>query len=212
MQPKRLLWGLGLLGMGLFIGILFLLVQANAPESTPDENTSTEKQPLNWKVEDFTYTDQNGDPFTLSDLEGKVWIADLIFTNCNTVCPPMTANMARLQKKMKEAGVEAEIVSFSIDPERDTPKALKRFGEKHGADFSNWHFLTGYSFEEIQQFADASFHMNLQHNPDNDQVIHGTGFYLVSPKGRVLYQYNGMKPDLEEIIRDIQDLHETKGE
>ncbi|PTX59972.1 protein SCO1/2 [Melghirimyces profundicolus] len=205
MQQKRLLWGLGLLGAGLLIGIVLLITLANTPETASEESASSQqKQALNWKVDDFTYTDQNGKPFGRSDLEGQVWIADLIFTNCNTVCPPMTANMAQLQEKMKESGVEAEIVSFSIDPKRDTPEALKRFGKKHEAEFSNWHFLTGYSFEEIQQFAESSFRMTVRHNPENDQVIHGTSFYLIGPDGRVLHQYNGMNPDYEEIIRDIR--------
>lgn len=53
---------------------------------------------LNWDVEKFTFTDQNGKKFGSSELKDKVWVADFIFTSCETVCPPMTANMAKLQK------------------------------------------------------------------------------------------------------------------
>lgn len=84
----------------------------------------------NWPVDDFTFTDQNGQSFGLSDLKGKVWVADFIFTNCETVCPPMTANMAKLQDMVKEEGLDVEFVSFSVDPEVDTPEKLKEYAKK----------------------------------------------------------------------------------
>lgn len=71
---------------------------------------------LNYDVEDFNYTNQDNQAVGLSDLEGKVWIADFIFTSCETVCPPMTYNMSQLQDKVKEEGIEnVEFVSFSVD-------------------------------------------------------------------------------------------------
>ncbi|MFP3359611.1 SCO family protein, partial [Planococcus sp. SIMBA_143] len=109
------------------------------------------------EVENLTYTDQTNSEFGLSDLDGKVWIADLIFTNCETVCPPMTANMSQLQDKLSGADVNVERVSFSVDPNRDTPEELMKFSEKFDADLSNWHFLTGYDNEEIKSFAESSF-------------------------------------------------------
>ncbi|WP_219914242.1 SCO family protein, partial [Bacillus paranthracis] len=47
-----------------------------------------------WDLETFQFTNQDGKPFGTKDLKGKVWVADFMFTNCQTVCPPMTANMA----------------------------------------------------------------------------------------------------------------------
>lgn len=112
---------------------------------------------LGWKVDDFTYTSHENKSVSLSDYEGKVWIADLIFTSCNTVCPPMTRNMAKLQEKLKQEKLDVEIVSFSVDPEVDTPQMLKEFGEVQGAELDNWTFLTGYSQEEITDLAANSF-------------------------------------------------------
>ncbi|NGP45393.1 SCO family protein [Bacillaceae bacterium SIJ1] len=95
---------------------------------------------------------QEGEPFSTDDMNGEVWVADFIFTNCPDVCPPMTFNMSRLQDKAKEADLDVTFVSFSVDPTRDQPEVLKEFGETFNADFSNWHFVTGYSPEEVKSF------------------------------------------------------------
>jgi protein SCO1 len=164
--------------------------------------------PLNYEVQNFTFTNQNGEPFGLKDLKGKIWVADFVFTNCETVCPPMTAHMAQLQRKVKEAGLKnVEFVSFSVDPEMDTPEVLKEYAAKYEADEKNWHFLTGYSQEEIENFAKESFKTIVQKPQNTDQVIHGVDFYLVDQNGKVLKSYNGVEnTPYEEIIKDIKTL------
>ncbi|MFC3885234.1 SCO family protein [Bacillus songklensis] len=163
--------------------------------------------PLNWKLDNFSYTNQENEPFGLSDLKGKVWIADFIFTNCETVCPPMTANMAKLQKKMKEEGLDVEFVSFSVDPEHDTPEALKEYAAKFDGDLTNWHFLTGYKQEEIEQFALKQFKTIAQMPKESNQVIHGTDFYLVDQEGKVVKSYSGVSnTPYDEIIEHVKAL------
>src|SRR5690625_2908114 len=81
------------------------------------------------KVQDFEFTTQDNETLSLHDLEGKWWIADFIFTNCTTVCLPMTSNMKKLQDKIKEEGLEAELVSFTVDPEYDSPEVLKEYAK-----------------------------------------------------------------------------------
>jgi protein SCO1 len=166
------------------------------------------ENPLNYEVQDFTFTNQHGEPFGLKDLKGKIWIADFVFTNCETVCPPMTAHMAKLQRKVKEAGLKnVEFVSFSVDPEVDTPEVLKEYAAKYEADEKNWHFLTGYSQEEIEKFAQENFKTIVKKPQNNDQVIHGVDFYLVDQNGKVLKSYNGVEnTPYDEIIKDIKTL------
>nr|WP_238192148.1 SCO family protein [Paenibacillus sp. L3-i20] len=162
---------------------------------------------LNLPVNDFTFTNQDEQPVSLSDLKGKVWVADLIFTHCETVCPTMSANMAELQKQLKSANVDAEIISFSVDPERDNPAALKSYLEKFDADFTNWQALTGYSHEEIKTFVLQSFKVPVAKDTASDQIIHGTSFYLVDQKGTVVTKYDGMEnTPYEKIIKDIKAL------
>ncbi|WP_026021912.1 SCO family protein [Bacillus timonensis] len=161
--------------------------------------------PLNYEVSDFSYVDQNGEDFSLKDLEGKVWIADMIFTECDTVCPPMTAHMAKLQGMVKEEGLDVEFVSFSVDPEVDTPEKLKEYAEGYSDDLSNWHLLTGYSLDEITEFGKDSFKALVAKPEGQDQVIHVIKFYLVDQNGTVLKEYNGVEDTpYEEIIEDIK--------
>lgn len=167
---------------------------------------SGQKDALNWEVRDFNFTNQDGETVSLADLEGDVWLAYFMFTSCRTVCPPMTANMAQLQQHIKDEGLDVQIVSFSVDPEVDTPEKLKEFGGNVGADFTNWHFLTGYSFEEIQQLSKESFKALVEPEPESDQVMHGTKFYLVNQSGLVVEQYSGLEVPSDEIIADIKAL------
>jgi len=161
----------------------------------------------NWEVADFTYTNQNGERFGLSDLEGEVWLANFIFTNCETVCSPMSAHMAKLQQQLQEEGLTTPIVSFSVDPERDTPDVLRTFADQFGADFSTWHFLTGYSFAEIKALSETSFKSALAEPAEGtDQFTHGTLFYLID-SNHVIKTYDGVSDvPYDSIVEDVKIL------
>jgi protein SCO1 len=162
----------------------------------------------NYEISDFTYTNQNNEKVSLEDLKGKVWIADFIFTNCETVCPPMTFNLTKLQEELKKEGVEDyKIVSFSVDPEHDKPQVLKDYLSKYEADASKWELLTGYQFDEIKEFAEHSFKSIVAKDPNSDQVIHGTSFFLVNQEGVVVKTYSGnTEVPYAEITADMKTL------
>jgi len=163
------------------------------------------KNPLNYEVSEFSFTNQEGEEFGLEDLKGKVWIADFVFTNCTTVCLPMMANMAGLQAKLKEEDLNVELISFSVDPEIDTPEVLKEYAGNYNANLSNWNLLTGYSQKTIQDFALKNFNAIAAIKPEtSDQVIHGTSFYLINKEGIVLKDYNGFDAPFDEIINDVK--------
>lgn len=164
------------------------------------------KDPVSWEIEDFTFTNQNNEDVGLADLQGEVWLADFVFTNCTTVCLPMMANMTALQEQLKQEGLDVRIVSFSVDPTIDTPEVLKSYAENYGADLSSWDLLTGYSPEEIDAFAMENFKVVARKPANEDQVIHGTSFNLVDKDGVVRKFYDGIDPPTEEIISDIKIL------
>ncbi|QHJ69460.1 redoxin domain-containing protein [Planococcus halotolerans] len=164
------------------------------------------KDPVSWEVEDFTFTNQDNEEVSLADLQGEVWLADFVFTNCTTVCLPMMANMTELQDQLKQEGLDVRIVSFSVDPTVDTPEVLKSYAENYGADLSSWDLLTGYSPEKIDAFAMKSFQSVARKPANEDQVVHGTSFYLVDQEGVVRKFYDGINPPTEEIISDIEIL------
>ena len=77
----------------------------------------------------------------------------------------------------KDEGLDVRFVSFSVDPEVDTPQKMKDYATKFGADFSNWDFLTGYKQAEIEKFALDQFKMIVKKPQEDPQVIHGTYFF-----------------------------------
>ncbi|WP_226585274.1 SCO family protein [Halobacillus litoralis] len=183
----------------LIIGFIATAIFLGACGSNELENT------LGWEVQSFEATTQDGEPFSTDDLEGEVWLADFIFTSCTTVCPPMTRNMVNIQEKLNKEGVNVEIVSFSVDPTVDQPDVLKEFGNKYGVDYSNWTFVTEYTQEEIASFAKESFKTAAQKTEGNDQVVHGSAFYLVGKDGTVLKKYKGdTNVPVEQIVEDAK--------
>ena len=93
---------------------------------------------------------QEGNRFDSTTLHGKVVVLNFIFTTCTDVCPLFTANLAQLQRTLKNEQGNVFFVSISTDPEVDSPKVLKSYAQRYGADFQNWAFLTG-SEAQLQQ-------------------------------------------------------------
>lgn len=189
------------------------ITNSDAPQQKQEVATN-DVSALNWKVTDFEFVDHNGRLFGSKDLKGKVWLADFVFTRCPNVCPPMTAKMVELQKVLKEQHNKQLIVptvSFSVDPKHDKPTVLKTFAEEHGAEFTNWHFLTGYDQKRIQEMAQACFKgiVEPQKQPSKKYemlINHPSLFYLVDKSGKVVRYYDGLNPDIEQIVKDINQL------
>ncbi len=162
------------------------------------------------KMQDFTHVNQDNKEVSLKDLKGTVWIADLIFTNCTTVCPPMTKNMSELQKMLNDKGIEDyRIVSFSVDPENDTPAKLKQYISYYNADESNWDLLTGYDADYVKEFAEKNFQTLAIPEPNSNQIMHGTSFYLINKDGTIVKSYNGNEDvPFDEIVLDVKQLTE----
>lgn len=178
--------------------LLFTLVLAGCGNGVED--------PLKWEIEEFNFTNQDNKEVGLADLKGEVWLADFIFTNCTTVCLPMTSNMVDLQNQFKEQGLDVQIVSFSVDPTVDTPEVLKSYAENYGADFASWNLLTGYSPEKIDAFAMDNFKTIARKPKNDDQVLHDTSFFLVDKNGVIMKSYDGVNPPVEDILSDAEIL------
>lgn len=163
--------------------------------------------PINDKVQHFQAMNQRNEEVTLNDLENKIWMANLIFTSCETVCPPMTVHMKELQDRLIDKNIDIEIISFSVDPTVDTPDKLQTFIKKFQGNESNWQLLTGYSQAFINEFAKDSFRTIVDKPTDTTQIIHGTSFYLVDKGGVVKKSYDGVQnPPYDDMIEDIQIL------
>lgn len=176
--------------------------EVKATEETVEEGFVAD---YDWPLAYFEAVNQNEEEVTLQDFHGEVWLMNMIFTNCTTVCLPMTYNMAQLQKMLSEENLNIPLVSLSVDPLQDTPETLKEYGEQYEADFSNWSFLTGYSEEEIQKIA-KSVKTLVEKQEGTDQVTHSTKFFLINKNGVAVKGYDGVNPPNEEIIADMKAL------
>ncbi|HLR54257.1 MAG TPA: SCO family protein [Pseudogracilibacillus sp.] len=157
-------------------------------------------------VGEFNAVTQDEEDFTEEDLKGEWWVVDFIFTNCTTVCSPMTSNMTKIQAQLEDEGVDnVNFLSFSVDPDNDTPEVLKEYGEEHDADFDSWTFLTGYEFEDIEKISMEDFKSPLQPPPEgDDQVQHGVRFFVIDPEGTVVHSYIGTEIDeVDQLVEDM---------
>ena len=161
-------------------------------------------EPVTVSVPDFRLTNQQGKPLGLSDMKGKIWIADFIFTNCPTICPAMTQEMARLQFEFVADPVY--FVSFSVDPERDTAEVLTRYGKAYGADGRRWHFLTG-DKAKIYQLAEKGFRLAAGADHNGTEILHSSRFVLVKPDGNIHDTYDSQEePAMLRLRRDLKTL------
>jgi len=148
--------------------------------------------PVLFDAANFSLTDQDGKPFSSDALRGKTWVADFVFTNCPGACPKMTMRMSGLQKTLARPGVH--FVSFSVDPDRDTPAVLKQYAKNYDADPSRWHFLTGDKAALFQAARD----MKLTAEPAGvlgPEIAHAEKFLLVDGQGRVRGAYDSKDDD-----------------
>jgi protein SCO1 len=135
--------------------------------------------PVYGEVPEFVLTNQKGAEFSGSSLNGHVWIADFIFTNCESSCPRMSSKMHSIQGVTDK---QVKLVSFTVDPARDTPQALAEYGKKYGADDSRWSFLTG-SPAVLDALDHDAFKLG------NLNMDHSTRFVLIDKAGRVRGYY-----------------------
>lgn len=107
------------------------------------------------RVPDFSFVNQNGDTITNKDYLGKVYVVEFFFTTCPSICPIMNRNLIDVQNEFKNED-SFGIVSFTIDPEHDTPDVLKEYAENYGVTNPNWNFLTG-ERTKIYEIANSGF-------------------------------------------------------
>ena len=161
----------------------------------------------------FDLVDQTGRPFSSSHLTGKVVVANFIFTTCTDICPLLTATMAQVRDQLKQAkllGDKAVIVSFSVDPENDSPEALTTYGERFGAVPTEWRFLTGQR-QAIDDLLIGGFKVGrlppAARTPGGaPEIIHTNRFALIDPKGQVRAMYGGDDLNVATVVEEVRRL------
>ncbi|MEM7577987.1 MAG: SCO family protein [Planctomycetota bacterium] len=160
-------------------------------------------------VPSFALTDRFGEPFTNADVAGKVWVANFMFTTCPSICPVMSRHLGGLQAELRERGLRdgVAIVSFSVQPEVDTPEVLRDYGNQHGAEPGLWNLLTG-DRADIWQLSKDGFklHVGAVDNPV-EPIAHTGKLVLVDQAGVIRGYYDGLTPAVIDVLAaDMEQL------
>jgi cytochrome oxidase Cu insertion factor (SCO1/SenC/PrrC family) len=130
---------------GLAVPAVGLAEATATPQAGPTKEAAAEEKARKYFT-DLEVIDQNGRKlrFYSDVLKGRVVLINFIFTNCPDACPMVTHKLMQVRNMMVPA-IKDDVwfISVSVDPERDTPEAMKEFAQKQGVDESRWLFLTG---------------------------------------------------------------------
>jgi protein SCO1/2 len=164
------------------------------------------------EVPAFTLTDSRGQPFGTAQLDGRPWVADFIFTTCPEICPRMTEDMSRLQTWLVNRTLDGrvQLVSVSVDPDRDTPAKLRAYAEQFHARPGTWTFATG-SQQAIEDAVVRGFKIAVSREKDDSEdgfaIVHGTKFVLVDGKRQIRGYYDtGDATAMAKLRDDVASL------
>jgi len=159
-------------------------------------------------VPPFSFTSQEGTIFSSDRLKGKIYVANFIFTRCETQCKQMTNQMVRVQEAFKD-NPTVSIVSFTVDPEFDTVKVLKQYANAYGALPSKWYFLTGEK-DKIYNLGQTGFFVSTMEEQGLPiSFLHSEKFILVDQHGWIRGFYDGTdQKEVDRLIMEIQVLED----
>lgn len=176
-----------------------------SPDFTP---TFEEPKTGSHKIKNFVFTNQDGLPFGSDNLNGKIHIANFMFTSCTNICPIMTTNMTEVEK-MFANNQNIQLVSFTVTPWIDNPDLLKRYKQEFTMNSSNWNFLTG-NKSDIYRLARKSYFAEeeIGFTKDSTDFLHTEHFLLVDKAMRIRGIYNGtLRLEVQQLIKDIHLLN-----
>lgn len=174
-----------------------------------EEARATTVLPKLWALPDFSLTERSGKTLTLSDLKGKVWVADFFYTSCPGPCPMLSSRFSDVQKALGDTkGVR--LVSISTDPEKDTTEILNEYAKRFGAG-EDWYFVTG-DKAEIYKLGNKGFKLSVTEDPTaSEPITHSTRLALVDQNGVVRGFYDGTDAQkVPQLVRDIHALLQEK--
>ncbi|MCC7193652.1 MAG: SCO family protein [Phycisphaeraceae bacterium] len=169
----------------------------------------------------FRLVERAGGVYASTELAGKVWVADFIFTRCAGTCPRMTQELSNLQTQLSTLPrwKEIRLVSFTVDPTNDTPDVLRDYADSYKADRRQWIFLTG-SRQDLWKLTKEGFKLPVGEDTENLQmpITHSSRFALVDQQGRIRGYYDAfdanvldqLKKDIDKVLAEVPPVAETQ--
>lgn len=187
---RRTLLAMALAATAAFVVVLLTMQTRPAPEPIAT-------------LPDFTLTERDGATVSKSDLLGAPWVADFIFTRCVLYCPRLTARMKELRAKLPPT---VRTVSFSVDPEHDTPEVLTGYARQWQIEGREWLFLTG-TRAQVWELIRKGFLLPVEEEPANpaSPILHSNRFVLVDSRGRIRSTVEAYDDDaLDRLLADLK--------
>ena len=196
-----------------FFWILFVALAFGIPLTRSLLKKPVALPPVLAQLTDFSLVNQNNQKVELRDLMGSVVIANFIFTSCPDTCPLLTGQMAKIQSRMIRVGPAIKLVSFSVDPTKDTPEVLKAYGEKYHANFKIWQFLTG-SLDQVKNVLIDGFKVGFDRTGEElsmMDITHSEMFVIFDQLGQIrAYKTAKNTEEIDDIVRIVALLANTK--
>lgn len=178
--------------------------------------------PVLGELPSFSLQDQNGNTLSANAFEGKVLAANFVFTSCAGTCPLLTERMKKVQHFIESTTPNGEkspyhIVSFSVDPERDTPTRMQKYMKDYEMNPEFWSFLTG-PYQSIEEVVVRGFKMAMgkvalgeggeaaQAKVEDYDVIHGEKFILVDQSGKIRGYFDASESGLYQLTQAMAKL------
>lgn len=165
---------------------------------------------IDYTVPGFSLIDQDSNSINQATTAGKIYVADFFFTSCPSICPPMKRQMLRIYDKYQNNN-EVLLLSYSIDPKRDTVQKLRKYADKLGiTNTEKWHFLTG-NKDSIYNLAE-SYLVSAAEDPDAPGGhIHDGNFILIDKQRRIRGYYDGTNAEsVDKLLKDMDTLLKEK--
>lgn len=195
----RISWAIAFIAASMLIAVAFNNLKNTRPYVVPGHLQKISQVPA------FKLTDQTGRTVTLDDLKGKIWVANFVFSRCKGPCPLSTLRMAELNMKLTKARKDVQLISFTVDPDYDTPPVLAEYAKQSGADPAYWQFLTGPD-PAIQDIVVKGLLQPLAKEPDGTPA-HSTRFVIVDANGWLRGYQDSTDPEIvQKLMIDLGDL------
>lgn len=158
------------------------------------------------EVGDFEFTNQDGLTQAITFVKGKVWIACYFFTTCPTICPRMIAGMGDIQREFSDEA-QLRMVSFTVDPDKDTPEVLKQYASIRNINTAQWNLLTG-NKKDLYKYARKELTLLATDGDGGPQdFMHIDRLVLIDQNNLIRGYYDGTEStEVKQLIKDIRKL------
>ena len=193
---RPMIWALVIINL-VFIAVIVYLIPRTALRAWVPSGAQL---PVLAAPAAFELTRETGEGFSSDSLNGHPWIANFIFTRCPNQCPAMSVRFAALQKTLPPG---VKLVSFSVDPEYDSPEKLREYSARFKADPNKWIFLTG----QLSVIHRLQTELHLVKAEERDPGLHSLRFVLMDGEGRARGYYDSTdSASLKKLTKDLKRL------